>query len=549
MARRDEFIQVSKTVPFDNSTNGFTSTEAQSAIEEVKNLVTEARKVKQAFEDFMFDAYAGAGGNDNQYSFLPAANSGSSNIDGAVTVVGNDYEGIHILDSLISATSRPLVDAFGGINRIKLGALVENWEFRVRIETLATTAQKFTTRYGLVDSTTIGLPANGILFGYDPIYPITPVAQVVTATPIVTSKSANQTFTQTLNGTPYSYVYTTTDTVTTTPNSFPVATFQKNNLNPTRANNTLYTVTINGTACSYTSDATATDAEIQAGLIAAINGSAQAANVTATANGASDIFVTSDVLGQAFTITVSATVVLTTVTANVPIEQYTQTINGTAYTFVSDGTPTATEVVTGLKALINADGPQPVTATGTTTLILTADSVGVDFTNSTSSNMSTVDNTVSPTATQVVTGLKTVINADGPLPITATGTTTLIMTADAAGTAFTYSTTANLTDVLTTANVAQVLYSGNWVCSVINASTVTSVDSGIPIVAGRWDILSATVDATGSTTYFYVNNLLAATVVTPVPLVGLRFAFKLEKTLGTVSRTTSIDYIFWNKER
>ena len=547
MARRDEFIQVSKTVPFDNSTNGFTSTEAQSAIEEVKNLVTEARKVKQAFEDFMFDAYAGAGGNDNQYSFLPAANSGSSNIDGAVTVVGNDYEGIHILDSLISATSRPLLDAFGGVNRIKLGALVENWEFRVRVETLATTAQKFTTRYGLMDSTTIGLPANGILFSYDPVYPVTPVAQVVTATPIVTSKSANQTFTQTLNGTPYSYVYTTTDTVTTTPNSFPNATFQVASVTWTRTNNTLYQITINGITVSYTSDATATDAEITAGLIAALNANATI-SAAITPSGTKPLIITSDVLGQAFTITGSNTTPTIT-TANVPIEQYTQTINGTAYTFVSDGTPTATEVVTGLKALINADGPQPVTATGTTTLILTADSVGVDFTNSTSSNMSTVDNTVSPTATQVVTGLKTVINADGPLPITATGTTTLIMTADAAGTAFTYSTTANLTDVLTTANVAQVLYSGNWVCSVINASTVTSVDSGVPVVAGRWDSLSATVDATGSTTYFYVNNLLVATVVTPVPLVGLRFAFKLEKTLGTVSRTTSIDYIFWNKER
>jgi roadblock/LC7 domain-containing protein len=398
-----------------------------------------------------------------------------------------------------------------------------------------------------VDSTTIGLPANGILFSYDPVYPVTPVAQVVTATPIVTSKSANQTFTQTLNGTPYSYVYTTTDTVTTTPNSFPNATFQVASVTWTRTNNTLYQITINGITVSYTSDATATDAEITAGLIAALNANATI-SAAITPSGTKPLIITSDVLGQAFTITGSNTTPTIT-TANVPIEQYTQTINGTAYTFVSDGTPTATEVVTGLKALINADGPQPVTATGTTTLILTADSVGVDFTNSTSSNMSTVDNTVSPTATQVVTGLKTVINADGPLPITATGTTTLIMTADAAGTAFTYSTTANLTDVLTTANVAQVLYSGNWVCSVINASTVTSVDSGVPVVAGRWDSLSATVDATGSTTYFYVNNLLVATVVTPVPLVGLRFAFKLEKTLGTVSRTTSIDYIFWNKER
>jgi len=540
---------VARSTPFDNSTNGFASTEVQSAIEEILTSFIEASKVRQAFEDFMFDFYQGAGGNDNQYSFLPAANSGSSNIDFG-GVIGNDYEGIHILDSLVFATSRPLVEAFGGVNRIKLGALVENFEFRVRIETLATIAQKFTTRYGLMDVSTIGLPANGIIFSYDPIYPVTPIAQVVTVTPIVTSKAPTQAFTEVLNGTNYTHTYTTTKTVTTTPNSFPVATFQKNNINPTRANNTLYTATINGTLCSYTSDATATDTEIQTGLIAAINGSVQAPNVTATTNGVSDIFVTSDILGTAFTITVSATNVLTTVTANVPVESYTQTINGTPYTFVSDGTPTATEVVTGLKNLINADGPLAVTATGTTTLILTADVVGADFTHSVSANMSTVDNTPSTTATAVVTGLKAIINADGPLQITATGTTTLILTSDVPGTAFTYAdANSNLTNVLTTANVVEVLYSGNWICSIINSSIATSVNTGIPVVAGQWDIISARVNASGTSTTFSVNGVLAATINTAVPIVGLRFLFKLEKTVGIISRTTSIDYIYWNKER
>lgn len=37
MSRRDEFIQVAESVPFDNSSNGFTSEEVQSAIEEAKN--------------------------------------------------------------------------------------------------------------------------------------------------------------------------------------------------------------------------------------------------------------------------------------------------------------------------------------------------------------------------------------------------------------------------------------------------------------------------------------------------------------------------------
>jgi hypothetical protein len=448
---------VARSVPFDNSTNGFTSTNTQSAIEEVKNLVTEARKVKQAFEDFMFDAYAGNGGNDNQYAFTAVTNNGSSDVDGAVEAAGNDYEGIHILSSLAIATSRPLVHAFNGVNRIKLGALVENFEFRVRIETLATTAQKFTCRYGLMDGILIGVPANGIIFSYDPIYPVTAVAQVVTITPVVTSKAPTQVFTETLNGNNYTYTYTTTKTVQLT--------------TWTRSNNTLYTVTINGTPCNYTSDASATDAEIATGLANAIN-----TNVGAT----------------------------------------------------------VTAVTTG----------------GTKPVIITGDVIGADFTWSVSANITAVDNTATPIATTVVSNLISTINADGSLPITASGTSTLILTADVAGTPFTYAdANTNLTNVLTTANVVAVSYSGNWICSVVNASTVTSVNSGIAVVANQWDILSATVSADGSTTYFYVNRNLVTTIVTQVPLVGMRFVFKLEKTVGTTSRTTSIDYMFWNKER
>jgi len=545
-----ESTPVSKSIPFDNSINGFVSTDAQSAIEEVKSLVTEARKVKQAFEDFMFDAYAGNGGNDNQYSFLPTANSGSSNIDN-VSVVGDDYEGIHILDSLISATARPLVNAFGGVNRIKIGYGAENWEFRVRIETLADVNQKFTTRYGLMDVDTIGIPANGILMSYDPTYPVTPVAQVVTVTPIVTSKEPTQLFTETINGTPYTHTYLTTETVTTTPNSFPVATFQQISVAQwTRTNNTLYTITINGFVSSYTSDANATDAEIAIGLRSAINANTNINTVVVAAGSAKPFTVTSLVLGQAFTYSASANITtITLVTANVPVEQYTQTINGTPYTYVSDGTPTATEVCNGLRALINADGPLPVTASGTTTLILTADVVGASFTHSPSANMSTVDNTPSTTATAVVTGLKTLINADGPLPVTATGTTTLILTADVPGTAFTNSGTANLTQVLTTANVVQVFYSGNWICTIVNNSTVTSVNSGVAIVANKFDKISVTVDANRTVAYFYINDAIVATINTAIPAVAMRFIFKLEKTLGTTSRTTSVDYIYWNKER
>ena len=60
---------------------------------------------------------------------------------------------------------------------------------------------------------------------------------------------------------------------------------------------------------------------------------------------------------------------------------YTLTINGTVFTLVySDVTPTVAEVATALRALVNADGPLAVTASGATDqVILTADVAGVAF--------------------------------------------------------------------------------------------------------------------------------------------------------------------------
>ncbi len=61
------------------------------------------------------------------------------------------------------------------------------------------------------------------------------------------------------------------------------------------------------------------------------------------------------------------------------VTSYSVTINGIVFTFTSDASPTAAEVVTGLAAAINA-GTEPVTASGTATLILTADQAGIPFT-------------------------------------------------------------------------------------------------------------------------------------------------------------------------
>ncbi len=70
---------------------------------------------------------------------------------------------------------------------------------------------------------------------------------------------------------------------------------------------------------------------------------------------------------------------------------YVVTINGTAHTYVSDGTATDAEIVAGLLALINAGAQAAkVTATGTTTLVVTADAPGEPFTYAVGTNLSAV---------------------------------------------------------------------------------------------------------------------------------------------------------------
>jgi len=73
---------------------------------------------------------------------------------------------------------------------------------------------------------------------------------------------------------------------------------------------------------------------------------------------------------------------------------YVVTINGVEFSFLSDSDATVNEIVAGLIALINA-GAEPVTASGTTTLILTADVAGNGFTSSVGTNLSKVVTTPS----------------------------------------------------------------------------------------------------------------------------------------------------------
>lgn len=67
---------------------------------------------------------------------------------------------------------------------------------------------------------------------------------------------------------------------------------------------------------------------------------------------------------------------------------YTVTINGTLHSYTSDADATASEIVAGLLALINAGAQaSKVTASGTTTLIVTSDTAGTPFTYASTANM------------------------------------------------------------------------------------------------------------------------------------------------------------------
>lgn len=82
-----------------------------------------------------------------------------------------------------------------------------------------------------------------------------------------------------------------------------------------------------------------------------------------------------------------------TLTPDVSLQQiahFIVTIDGVAFDFTSDADPTAAEIVTGLKDLVNAASACKMAATGTTTLVLTAKSAGVSSSVSCSANLANV---------------------------------------------------------------------------------------------------------------------------------------------------------------
>lgn len=107
-------------------------------------------------------------------------------------------------------------------------------------------------------------------------------------------------------------------------NTAPVA--QVNNITITSVVNSFaYVVTINGTPYTYTSDGSATGAEIQAGLVAAINN----VNVGTSPGSGTSVNVTSEEAGLGFSISVGANLAFTLTTANHSIADDIATIQET----------------------------------------------------------------------------------------------------------------------------------------------------------------------------------------------------------------------------
>lgn len=107
---------------------------------------------------------------------------------------------------------------------------------------------------------------------------------------------------------------------------------QVDTVTPTVVNNTTYTVTVNGTPVSYVSDATATLAEITAGLTAAINANSALNSLVTAVDTTTTVTITAKVAGAAFTATVGASLATATTTANVGslVNDLTNLISGNA---------------------------------------------------------------------------------------------------------------------------------------------------------------------------------------------------------------------------
>lgn len=129
------------------------------------------------FEDFVFDAYAGNGSNDNQFAFTQFTSGGTSDVDGGGALLyagGNDYAGIHVLNTGTTTSGRAGLASFNNYCKMKIGGKQIIFEIRARVENISDATNAFTVYYGLMDSigsssiltSASGDPNNGVYFKY-----------------------------------------------------------------------------------------------------------------------------------------------------------------------------------------------------------------------------------------------------------------------------------------------------------------------------------------------------------------------------------------------
>lgn len=95
---------------------------------------------------------------------------------------------------------------------------------------------------------------------------------------------------------------------------------------------------------------------------------------------------------------------------------YTLSVGGRYFQYLSDASATAAEIVAGFTSVINADSDCLATASGTTTLILTAKTAGVGFLTQVGANLALANTTANAAKAKKLDGAKwrSAASADSP---------------------------------------------------------------------------------------------------------------------------------------
>lgn len=326
-----------------------------------------------------------------------------------------------------------------------------------------------------------------------------------------------------------------------------------------------FSTTINGLQIDFVATV-ATVANVTAGLTSAINGSAQAANVTAV-DGGSLVTITADVAGTAFTITSTATnrapvaqINTVTIAGTVePGDTFTVTgpVGGDVSYIVQPGDTTNDMIATGLNAAIQADGDyaaEPYTSGVVGSVItLTADVAGTGFVQTSGTTNRTpvaqvVDFTPAlPTVGETyratingnnydydviaVVSIQTIVEALEPLMEVEANTTCseddtkITCTADVAGTAFTHNATVVDDTSPTVVSVTTAHADGSYPAGTMIDFTITFSE---PV----------DVDTTGGTPSLTLNSGGSATYLSGDTTSALVFRY----TVGGGQTSSDLDY-------